>query len=221
MSTPIREFANEEYYHVYNRGADKRDIFLDEYDLKRFIQAMQEFNTTEPTGGIYLNSFPKNNLQLRPLGSKLVEIIAYCLNPNHFHILLKQSSDNGISLFMSKLGGYSKYFNLKNKRTGTLFQGTFKAKHISDNEYLLNLSAYINLNDTIHQLGPLGSKLVERSSWAEYINPGKKELCTKDIILKQFQNPNDYRKFAESVASEFIQHKKDIKDADNLTIEVI
>lgn len=220
MTTPIREFETGEYYHVYNQGTDKRYIFLDDYDLKRFVQSMEEFNTTEPTGGIFVNSFPKyQNAQLRPEGSKLVEIIAYCLNPNHFHLLLKQGCDGGISTFMNKLGGYSKYFNLKNERKGTLFQGTFKAKCVFDNSYLLNLSVYINLNDRIHQLKPLGSNFVERSSWKEYVNKGAKGICKKDVILTQFDSLDAYRAFGEEIVLDFIQHKKDTRELLELALE--
>jgi len=77
----------------------------------------------------------------------LVEIIVYCLNPNHYHIILRQVSEGGVSKFMLKLSsGYSSYFNKKNKRSGSLFQGRFKAVHIDSNEYLLYLSAYVNKN---------------------------------------------------------------------------
>ena len=103
-------FAEGEFYHIYNRGTDKRTIFLDDQDFARFLQSMIEFNTTNPIGSLYQNSFHKNKNQLRSLASKsdtvsgedekLVEIIAYCLNPNHFHFVLRQISDRGIAQFM-------------------------------------------------------------------------------------------------------------------------
>src|SRR3989344_8639651 len=163
-------FVNGEFYHVYNRGVDKRDIFSDQYDLDRFFQSMNEFNVVEPIGSIYENSFIRNSLGGLTPKLKLVNVIAFCLNQNHYHFLLEQVIDKGIEKFMHKLStGYTCYFNERNKRSGSLFQGTYKSKHIDSNEYLLYLSAYVNLNDQIHQLGGLTPKLM-KSSWGEYTN---------------------------------------------------
>ena len=205
-------FAEGEFYHIYNRGTDKRTIFLDDQDFARFLQSMIEFNTTNPIGSLYQNSFHKNKNQLRSLASKsdtvsgedekLVEIIAYCLNPNHFHFVLRQISDRGIAQFMQRLGtGYTKYFNHKYERTGALFQGTFKAIHVDSNEYLLHVSAYVNLNYRVHQLRSLASKY--RTSWGEYVGAmhGKKKeggMCDTDPILGQFREKQDYIQFAEN-----------------------
>lgn len=77
----------------------------------------------------------------------MVKFIAYCINPNHYHFILQQVSEKGIEKFMQRLGmGYAKYFNNRRKRSGTLFQGKFKARHIDSNEYLLHVSSYVNLN---------------------------------------------------------------------------
>ncbi|MBY0328827.1 transposase, partial [Patescibacteria group bacterium] len=143
-------FATQEYYHIYNRGVDKRTIFEDSADLLRFLQTMKEFNTTEPRGGIYVNAFIKNKKYRNPV-SMLVTFVAYCLNQNHYHFILTPLVDNGIQKFMHKLSlGYTKYFNEKYKRSGALFQGNYKAIHIETNEYLLHLSVYINVNDRAH-----------------------------------------------------------------------
>jgi REP element-mobilizing transposase RayT len=203
-------FSNGEYYHVYNRGVDKRTIFEDEYDFIRFLQSLDEFNTVEPIGSIYESSFRKD-----PPGSsaskseKLVEIIAYCLNSNHYHLLLKQVSDEGIPKFMHRLStGYTKYFNHKSDRSGSLFQGRFKAVHVDSNEYLLHLSVYVNLNDQVHQLGSSASK----SSWAEYADERKgnkkwANICNSEVILEQFKSREEYKRFARS-ALKAIQEKK-------------
>ena len=163
-------FVNGEFYHIYNRGVDKRNIFSDERDVKRFMQSLDEFNDIEPIGSIYENS--SHQALGRPTSKsvkrkKLVNFICYCLNPNHFHFILKQLVDNGISEFMKRLGGYTKYFNEKEKRSGALFQGSFKSIHVNTNEYLLLLSAYVNLNDKVHRgtsLGRWTSKWKSRSS---------------------------------------------------------
>lgn len=194
-------FANEEIYHVYNRGTDKRTIFEDPYDFQRFLQSLQEFNTLDPIGNIYANSFNKKDTLLRDSVSKserLVEIVAYCLNPNHFHLLLRQTSDNGISKFMHRLGlGYTMYFNSKYERSGSLFQGKFKAIHVDTNEYLLHLSTYVNLNNKVHQL----RDSVSKSSWEEYmerIKKGEVGICEKEIVLGQFGSAGEYKRFSEN-----------------------
>lgn len=203
------QFENDNYYHIYGRGVDKRDIFLDSTDLERFFQSMEEFNTINPIGSIFQNSFRKK--QLGPSGSKLgtptVEFTAYCLNPNHYHLLVKQLQDGGISNFMNRLSaGYTKYFNYKYKRSGYLFQGEFKAVHIDSNEYLLHLNIYVNLNPLVHGLRPAGSK----SSWEEYIGERGEDFCEKDIILEQFKGVDDYKKFAEE-SLQSIRERKELE----------
>lgn len=211
------EIVNDEYYHIYNRGVDKRTAFCDEKDFHRFIQGMIEFNVLSPIGSLYENSFKK-----APLGSSasklavpsnqcLVEIICYCLNPNHFHFLLKQVSDKGIEKFMHRLStGYTKYFNLKNNRSGSLFQGRYKASHINTNEYFFHLSVYINLNFKIHQLGSSASKF--KSSWQEYKKWNKKNyICTKDCIMDEFKNFQEYDDFAKQALVGIKERKYDLK----------
>ena len=152
---------------------------------------MLEFNSENPIGSIYEHSFEKEKTESNP---KLVEFVCYCLNPNHYHFALKQLVENGIAKFMHRLGtGYTKYFNKKYENIGSLFQGTYKAKHIDTNKYLLHLSAYINLNPEAHQLGSLASK----SSWEEYINSNLENFCNKEAILSQFKNISEYKKFAK------------------------
>ena len=147
-------FATNEFYHVFNRGNNKRPIFLDRFDLQRFLRGMSEFNSAKPIGSIYENSFREKEKKLVSEQDKLVDFVCYCLNPNHYHFVLKQLTDNGISQFMHKVStGFTNYFNLKYKLSGSLFQGRFRALHVNSNEYLLHLSAYVNLNDKVHQLG--------------------------------------------------------------------
>lgn len=204
------EFATGEFYHVFNRGNNKREVFLENYDLNRFFLSMREFNTDEPIGSIYEQSFKKESASTVK-NTKLVDFICYCLNPNHFHFALKQLRDDGVVKFMHRLGtGYTKYFNQKYENSGSLFQGTYKAKHINTNEYLLHLSAYINLNPEAHRLGSLASK----SSWEEYVNPSNiKGLCNKEIILSQFKNIPEYEKFAKD-SLKITKEKKELEYLD-------
>jgi len=214
-------FATGEHYHIFNRGVDKRIIFNDAYDIRRFFQSMIEFNTVDPIGSLYENSFLQLGSETPKSEDKLVNIIVYCLNPNHFHLILEQLKDNGISEFMKKLGGgYTNYFNQKNKRSGSLFQGVFKDVHIDSNEYLLHASAYVNLNDRAHQLGSETPKLVESvSSWEEYMNKGSKGICEKEIILGQFRNVDAYKEFALSSLESILERKMGLKDFDELLLE--
>ncbi len=183
-----------EYYHIYNRGTEKRKIILDEYDLDRFLESMKEFNTLEPIGSIYEQSFIKKELGSPTSKSKLVSIISYCINPNHFHMLITPLVEKGIEKFMQRIGGYTKYFNEKYKRNGVLFQGKFKSKHVyTDNRYLLHLSAYINMNNR-NRLGSPTSKL-SKSSLEEYTK-GEKGICNMDIVLGQFENGKEYLRFS-------------------------
>ena len=203
------EFAKGEYYHIYNRGVDKRAIFSDGRDMNRFLQSMQEFNSVDPIGSIYENSFRRlGNRVSKP--DRLVDFVCYCLNPNHYHFILKQVADKGIEKFMHKLGlGYTKYFNQKNQRSGSLFQGAFKAIHIDSNEYLLHLSAYVNLNNMVHQLG----NSVSKSSWEEYMREKSfksQEFCEKNVVLGQFKNAKEYGEFAKN-ALKGIRERKDLE----------
>jgi len=206
------KFINGEYYHIFNRGVDKRDIFSDRLDLNRFFQSMNEFNTLHPIGGIYIASLRKHkqNENLVTTPERLVNFICYCLNPNHFHFILRQITDRGIEKFMHRLGlGYTNYFNQKYKRSGSLFQGTFKANHIDSDEYLLYASSYVNLNNKIHRI----ENGLFKSSWEEYIRENKESIlfCEKEVILNQFASPKNYMVFAEE-ALLMAQEKKELEE---------
>jgi REP element-mobilizing transposase RayT len=188
------KLVSGEYYHIFNRGVEKRSIFKDRKDMERFLKCIVEFNRREPIGSLYENYFYEKKFGNR-VSKKLTDIVCYCLNPNHYHFILKQSTDQGISKFMHKVMlGYTKYFNQKYDRVGPLFQGPYRLVHIKSNEQLLHAGVYINLNFKVH--GARDNFF--RSSWSEYIHENNpKELCEKGIILKQFKNPVEYKKFAE------------------------
>jgi len=139
--------APQEYYHVYNRGTEKRKIFLTKSDYERFLVLLYLSNGSKP---IQLNNYRgSTSVELLQIdrGVTLVDIIAYCLMPNHFHLLLRQHTEGGISKFMQKMStGYTMYFNIKNERSGALFQGRYKSVHAGDDRYLKYLFSYIHLN---------------------------------------------------------------------------
>jgi putative transposase len=140
-------FAPGEFYHLYGRGVDKRDVFVDIGDWDRFVRMMFFCNGTKP---VVLKGFPQRiplckYLDLR--GEPLVEIGAYCLMPNHFHLLVRECVEDGVSKFMQKLlTGYTYYFNSKHERTGRLFESSYRSKHADSDRYLKYLFAYIHLN---------------------------------------------------------------------------
>ena len=205
-------FSNGEYYHIYNRGVDRRDVFCDQRDHTRFLKSMREFNNKETIGSLYELDYHRNKETKFPIGnlvSGLVDIVCYCINSNHYHFLLKQVSDNGIEKFMHKLGvGYSKYFNHKYDRSGSLFQGTFKAVHIDSNEYLLWLSGYVNGNIEIHKIAK-----AENYKWCnyqDYLGKRNGTLCNKEIILSQFRNLEEYKEFIKMTIKES-EKRKDLE----------
>lgn len=139
-------FAVGEYYHIYNRGVDKRSIFSREQDYERFKKLIFFCNNKKP---IKARDFAEVNFAegTSKRGITIIDIGAFCLMPNHFHMLIKEKIDGGVSNFMQKLlTAYTMYFNLRNSRSGALFESTFKSSHIDSDQYLKYMFAYIHLN---------------------------------------------------------------------------
>jgi len=207
-------FVIGEFYHVYNRGVDKRNIFSSKKDLDRFIESIKEFNTVEPIGSI-VDKKAADISRCRTPGDRgnepLVNIVCYCVNPNHFHFILEEIREGGISEFMKRLGGgYTNYFNDKNDRSGSLFQGRFKSAHIKSDAHLLYLSVYVNLNDRVHRLPEASntSRVFVKSSWGEYMGENNEKLCSKDMILVRFHNDiGEYKKMAEEVLQGILERR--------------
>jgi len=204
-----KTFAPGNYYHAFNRGNGKNDIFLDAQDYGIFTRRLIEIFFPEME-----MSKEQSPLDLKYKRKKLpagaFSLISYCLMPNHFHLLIRQNGDVKISKLMLKLcTGYAKYFQKKYGHTGHLLQGPFKAIHIENEAYLMWLSAYIHQN-------PLVAGLVKNledwpySSYLDYIGKRNGNLCSKDIILDKFKSPNDYKKFVED-SGELIKQRKEIK----------
>lgn len=167
MSIRKVNFVQEEYYHIYNRGNSKQKIFHDKQDYLRFTSLLYISNTSETFNLYDLSRSPDFNVYELERKNLLVNIGAFCLMPNHFHILITQITDEGISKFMQKLGtAYSMYYNKKYERTGGLFEGKFKAQHSSTDKHLKYLFSYINLNPV---------KLIQKD-WKEKGIKDKKEV---------------------------------------------
>lgn len=188
--------ANDEYYHIYNRGVENRNIFIQLRDYQRFTQTLfyYQFFCPKPKFSMAM----KSEIRIfKPLSSKkYVKILCYCLMPNHFHLLIKQLLDGGISIFLSQLqNSYTKYFNTKYKRFGALFQGVFKAVRIENDNQLIHTSRYIHINPVVSGIAT-SLKSYEFSSYFEYIN-NKEIICSTKEILSFFKNSVDYKQFLE------------------------
>ena len=209
MSIRRQPLITGHMYHIYNRGVDKRDIFSDKSDIYRFIESIKEFNREDKIVSLANLRKSKRNLEIeaKPLSQAkeepLVELIAYCLNPNHFHFILKQSADNGITNFMKKLqGGYTYYFNVKNSRSGSLFQGVFKSQLINNENYYNKLIGYVNKNYLIHSI-PENKKDLVFSGDYEYEN-NKFNIISKkegENTLNTFGGLNKFKKHCDEIVS--------------------
>ena len=136
-------------YHFYNRGVEKREIFLNDADRQRFVNGLYFFNDFNPAlnAGRTMANVIEVELQSNDNREKLVEILAFVLMPNHYHLLIKPLAKNGVTEFMRKVGtGYTNYFNIRHQRVGPLFQGKFKSVLIESDEQLSYIPNYIHLN---------------------------------------------------------------------------
>jgi len=137
-------FSINEFYHLYSRGVDKKVVFLDESDRKRFIKLLYFCNGTRRIVYREIKDLPLLSVEK---GECIVAVGAYCIMGNHFHLLVKEIQEGGISVFMKKLlTAYSSYFNKKYEREGPLFQSTFRSQHLNSDEYLKYVFSYIHLN---------------------------------------------------------------------------
>lgn len=216
--------AINEYYHILNRGNNKQNIFLDQRDWIRFLFLVLYFqspttiffnNISRPIshfvehsvfniGGTKLNALIKN---------RYVELVNFTLMPNHFHLLVKEIKENGISNYMQRvLNAYTKYFNTKYEKTGHLFQGPFKIVHIKTNEQLLHLSAYIHRNPREIKQWFKKEDKYPWSSYQDYINKNRWDnLLRPNIILNQFSNLEEYKKFVETSPAKLSPEEKHLE----------
>jgi len=230
MSIRRQPLSTGEMYHIYNRGVDKRDIFTDKNDIYRFIESIKEFNQVDKIQSLSNLRKSKSNPQIaalllsRSFKSKgpLVEIMAYCFNPNHFHFILRQVSEDGISKFMQKLqAGYTNYFNIKNTRSGSLLQGKFKSQIILGDNYFNKLIGYVNKNYLIHNI-PDNKKDLVFSGDYEYEN-NKFNIISKkqgDNILEIFGGVKKFKKHCDEIVSIVREErgKKSLLEDENLNV---
>ncbi|MBI4093380.1 transposase [Candidatus Kaiserbacteria bacterium] len=196
-------FGVDEWYHCYNRGVDKREIFGSEDDAKRFLMHLYLCNGSKPVAlyDIEKPSLPKAYAEDR--GSALVDIGAFCLMPNHYHLLIREVSEGGITSFMRKLGtAYTMYFNLKYERVGHLFSGPFRARHIANERYFQYVIQYIHCNPAelyepgwksgkVKNLTVLEKKLVEYpfSSLVSFERKSTNPILSREIFEMTHREP--------------------------------
>jgi putative transposase len=197
MATRTIPFIEGEFYHIYNRGTDKRIIFKNNSDYFRFMLLLYFCNSDN---SLRISSLLDQKLSLVELfskdrGNQLVDIGAFTLMPNHFHILLKEKTEGGISTFMGKLAtAYVMYFNTKNERKGSLFEGPFGAKHIDTDEYLNWVFSYIHLNPV---------KLIDKD-WKEN---GISDLKSAEKFMQNYRYSSYYDYFVKSRPESILLNK--------------
>jgi len=211
----MRTFQPEYFYHIYNRGVDRRKVFLDKWDYVKFLEQMREFNQIEPVGSLYWKkrqkSVPTTISVVGTHKQALVSLIAYCLNQNHYHFLVKQEKEGGISEYMKRIGnGYTRYFNHKYNRSGSLFQGKYKAKEVRSTYDLIKVSVYVNGNAEIH-----GIAKAQNWPWSGYLDYNgirRGTLCKQELIFNEISRP-EYFKLSEDLIPE-IKKIKNLKKYD-------
>lgn len=214
-------FAINQFYHIYNRSVGNELVFGRKDYLRRALN-LTDFYRFSPQ--ISYSKFKALNQELRKIKQKsiyssppLVEIHSLAFMPNHFHFLLKQRQENGISTFVSNFqNSFAKYFNTKNDRHGSLFCEMFKAVYLESEEQLLHVSRYIHLN-------PVSSYLIEidqsvsypYTSLPYYLDESKDSFVTTDFILDFFKNKQGYKEFVFNQAD----YQRRLQDIKHLILE--
>jgi putative transposase len=193
----VKQYLENSYYHIYNRGVAKQEIFRDKQDYSVFLSYLKTYLIPQK------NILPKKRLKNY---SKEITLLCYFLMPNHFHLLIKQKSQNAINQFMQSLcTKYTIYFNRKYKRIGPLFQGRYKAVLVETDEQLLHLSRYIHQNLTRSDLVTRSDLTLETdySSRKNYIGSVKQEWVKTDEILSQFSTKNGINSYKAFMGEKF------------------
>lgn len=172
------KFAAGERYHIYNRGTGKMDIFHDDSDRHRLLTIMRRY-------------------LFNKAGERLVDIAAFVLMPNHFHIALQEQVEGGISRYLKSVSqAYAQYFNTKYSRSGTFFSGRFNARHVATTVYFLHLTRYIHRNP----LAITGATPLEKYPWSSYptyLELDRSPLVTDDAAMRMFKSPEEYQNFVK------------------------
>lgn len=221
----VKQYLENGYYHIYNRGIEKRKIFIDQQDFSVFLSYLKEYLTPKNEVELYQKiscrdiSYYERDKLIKSLRMnnffEEISLLAYCLIANHFHLLIRQRALNSIDNFMNSLGTrYTMYFNRKYKRVGHLYQDVYKAVLVSSNEQLLHLSRYIHRQALVLQGDPL--QALFPSSYHEYIGQRQTDWINKEEVLSFFS------KETHSLSYEaFIKQQDDLEKIDKVLIEPI
>ena len=209
----IKNFEPDTMYHVYNRGVDKRIIFKDEQDYAVFLDFLKyalltDSQTDEAFDPSVISAATRFNFRRLGLSNE-VDLVAFCLMPNHFHLLVYQHSIDGITKLMRSIAtGYSMYFNKRYERKGTLFQGRYKASTINSDSYWDHISRYIHLNPI--ELG-VDWRTYPRSSYRIYAGEAKAEWVKPGLVLDSFDSIKNYERFV----SEYVDRHEELKQLEH------
>ena len=207
-----------EDYHVFYRGGAQQPTFISHSDYQQALLGLNYYRFISPP--IKLSRFKRFTFQKKAellskldlSGNKWVDIISFVLMPNHFHLLLKQTTDKGIAKYLSLFtNSYTRYFNTKGQRPGPVFQGVFKAVHVESNEQLLHLSRYIHLNPYVSGVTSKTALLTYPWSSLPCYLGEEKNIVDQSIVLSQFKSSSGYKDFVINHADyaqqlEFIKH---------------
>lgn len=204
----LKIYVENGFYHIYNRGVEKRTIFQGNQDYKVFLKYLKEALSPPPDRESLIKEFSLRRQSFKGVSRQPknyveeIELLAFCLMPNHFHLLIKQTSSDSMEKFArSLLTRYSKYFNKRYDRVGPLFQGRYKAVLVDKDNYLLHLSRYIHLNPSEYTKDLQNAY----SSYSQYLGKTKAEWVKPEVILSFFdqarkdflRGTNSYKNFVE------------------------
>ena len=217
MSTRRNPLLVEQIYHIFSKSISGYKIFRDDDEYGRMKDLLKYYRTEKtPMRFSFFQEIKykeKKQIYEAEGDDLLVEIIAYCIMPTHFHLVVKQLKEDGISFFIQQiLNSYSRYFNVKTKRKGPLWEGRFQNVAIETDEQLLHLTRYIHLN-------PVTAYLVDRpedwkfSSYREFLGEEKEKLSSFSNILDT--TPDNYKKFVD----DRIDYQRQLAEIKKLALE--
>lgn len=223
---PLRKtvFANGETYHVFNRGVNHQPIFIDKRDYPRALDVLSFYRFAKPRLRFsYYNRLrldEKLNFwkELESKSQKLVTLFCFCLMPNHFHFLLRQEEENGVSKFLANFqNSYTRYVNTRHERSGHLLQGQFKALRIEAENQFLHTSRYIHLNPHTSYIVKTVDELIVYpwSSLPQYIRSDKRGICETKTILSSFSSKKKYLQFVLDQKD----YQRTLKEIEHLILE--
>lgn len=223
---PLRKtvLATGETYHIFNRGVNHQPIFIDKRDYVRAMDILSFYRFNKPPLRFsYYNRLPIDEKLsffkvLEEKNLKNITLFCFCFMPNHFHFLLRQEKENGISKFLANFqNSYTKYLNIRHNRTGHLLQGQFKAVRIETDNQFIHTSRYIHLNPYTSYLVKTNAQLIDYpwSSLHQYVNTHEKGLCEIEDIIPNFPSKKRYLQFVLDQKD----YQRSLKDIGHLLLE--